>query len=265
MKRSNPRTEQADRTTIDSFALQIGQISADVVVMENVAALRSHKRGRTLKLMLDALARHGYRVNATVLNAVHYGVAQIRKRLVIIAARDAFVPDPPRTHCAPGLFDADVPSIGSAIGDLKPLAAGERDPDDPLHRARPVAPLTLERIKATPEGGDWTDWPPGLRECIVRPGGMFRKVYGRSLWGEPSQTLTTRFTSASNGCYIHPRQDRAFTFREGARLQGFADDFPFVPRGERFLPFREELHIGNAVPPPLAEAVARQVAGVLGF
>lgn len=286
LRTNNPRAKDDDRTTLDSFALQIADIDADVIVMENVVALRNYKRGSTFKLLLDSLHGNGYKVNAMVLNAVHYGVAQLRRRLITVAARDAFIPAPKRMHggdwtgeeigqALPGAFPPDVPTIGNAIGDIKPIAAGETDPDDPLHYARGFSRKTMARIKATPEGGDWRDWPPSLREprnvrrygSLARPHihDAYQQAFGRRRWDEPSYTITTHFLSPTNGYYTHPKQDRCFTPREGARLQGFGDDFPFIPAAGQFKVIRETRHIGNAVPPPMAEAVAREIATTLGF
>ena len=286
LKTNNPHTKKEDRTTIDSFAIQIREIAADVVVMENVVTLKTYKGGETFRLMLDALDGCGYRVNAFVLNAVHHGVSQLRKRLVTVAARDAFVPAPERMHggdwsetgengMLPGAAPPDLPTIAQAIGDLRPLECGEQDPDDPMHRSYRLGPKTLERVKATPEGGDWQDWPYELREPrfqrkhgnVPRPHihDAFKQAYGRRFWNEPSYTLTTQFLTPANGYYVHPKQDRCFTPREGARLQGFPDDFPFIPEGQRMIGTREARHIGNAVPPPMAEAVARKIAETLGL
>jgi DNA (cytosine-5)-methyltransferase 1 len=56
---------------------------------------------------------------------------------------------------------------------------------------------------------------------------------------------------------FHPLEPRSLTPHEGARLQGFPDTFQFCGEGRR-VPHRKEYGqlIGDAVPPPLAFAVA---------
>ena len=58
---------------------------------------------------------------------------------------------------------------------------------------------------------------------------------------------------------IHYRCDRCVTVREMARLHGFPDWFRF-----HVTKWHGARQIGNAVPPPLARAIAGKVAGALG-
>ena len=60
------------------------------------------------------------------------------------------------------------------------------------------------------------------------------------------------------GCSRKDAEDRArrFTYREAARLQGFAKDFTFPETENASLDMKYKV-AGNAVPPPLFEAVAR--------
>jgi len=77
----------------------------------------------------------------------------------------------------------------------------------------------------------------------------FNGKYRRLSMQEPCTTVDTRF---GNPIYfIHPEEDRGFTVREAARIQGFPDNFTF--RGSLVEMYRM---IGNAVPPPLSEIVA---------
>jgi DNA-cytosine methyltransferase len=112
-------------------------------------------------------------------------------------------------------------------------------------------------VKAVPQGGNWKHIPesiPSKRlEQIRRTGGR-TTLYGRLSWTKPSYTVTTYFNRPGNGSYIHPIEDRVISAREAARLQSFPDDFIFEGSKTSFCK-----QIGNAVPPLLAYAVAKQI------
>ena len=71
-------------------------------------------------------------------------------------------------------------------------------------------------------------------------------------------TITRNFACPSSSRCIHPRDSRAMTIREGARLQSFPDTYKFYgSEGAK------SLEIGNAVPPLLSMAIARQMLDAL--
>ena len=73
-------------------------------------------------------------------------------------------------------------------------------------------------------------------------------------WDRPSTTITNSLGTPSALRCIHPLQDRALSTREGARLQSFPDWFRFF--GSKY---ERNSQVGNAVPPLLAIALAKQV------
>ncbi len=77
-------------------------------------------------------------------------------------------------------------------------------------------------------------------------------LFKRPTWNAPSPTVLTDFGNPRY--FLHPLEDRPFSLREAARLQGFPDDFEFTSAGVS-LPDGYRL-VGNAVPPALAEALA---------
>jgi DNA (cytosine-5)-methyltransferase 1 len=91
-------------------------------------------------------------------------------------------------------------------------------------------------------------------------GGLFCSgQFRRPAWDAPAPTVLTGFGNPRY--FLHPLEDRPFSLREAARLQGFPDTFVLRPPGVS-LPDAFRL-VGNAVPPPLARALAGQVAAAL--
>ena len=77
----------------------------------------------------------------------------------------------------------------------------------------------------------------------------FNGKFRRLKWDQPAPTVDTRFGQPRY--FLHPDEDRGFSVREAARIQGFPDAYKF-PSSDS-IAFRL---IGNAVPPPMANAIA---------
>ena len=122
--------------------------------------------------------------------------------------------------------------------------------------------MSLERYRAIPEGGNRFSLaerrPDLLPRCWANKPTGTADVMGRMWWDKPSPTIRTEFFKPEKGRYLHPTADRPITHREAARLQSFPDEFKFY--GTKIEIARQ---IGNAVPPGLAEAVARHVHGLI--
>jgi DNA (cytosine-5)-methyltransferase 1 len=88
----------------------------------------------------------------------------------------------------------------------------------------------------------------GLFDLIHTFNGKFRRLE----WDRPSYTVDTRFGDPRY--FLHPSQQRGFSAREAARIQGFPDSYVFS--GPTKVQFRM---IGNAVPPPMGKAIAEFV------
>ncbi|RMD61693.1 DNA (cytosine-5-)-methyltransferase, partial [Candidatus Parcubacteria bacterium] len=76
---------------------------------------------------------------------------------------------------------------------------------------------------------------------------------------KPAPTIMTEFITFGIGRYGHPEQDRAISLREGAILQGFPEDYEFVPPDKPVYLKPVARMIGNAVPPPIGKAIAEVI------
>ena len=241
---------------VEDFARIAVGVRPDVVSMENVPALRHHPVFQDLVSQLRAA---GYSVWCDVVDCSRYGTPQKRKRLVVLASLREGIRLTEPTHDS-------ATTVRDAIGKLGPIAAGETSESDPLHRSAALSNLNLRRLRATPEGGSWKDWPEEIRLACHRKasGRSYPSIYGRLSWNEPAPTLTTQFHTLGTGRWGHPEQDRALSLREGALLQGFPADYAFTDPSSAVGIGETAKHIGNAVPVPLGRAIGVSLLSHLG-
>ena len=104
------------------------------------------------------------------------------------------------------------------------------------------------------DGGDRSEWQNEKHlelPCYASGEKKFSDTYGRMWWNKPAPTITTRFTSISNGRFAHPEEDRGISLREGATLQTFPKDYQFIGGSKASI----AKMIGNAFPPKFAEII----------
>jgi DNA (cytosine-5)-methyltransferase 1 len=223
----------------------------DIITMENVPSVQKHQ---IFSDFVKELESHKYHVWYKIVDSSHYGVAQTRKRLVLLASLYGSFQMIEKTHASPI-------TVKEAIGKLKPIKAGETDKNDKLHCSSALTDINLKRIQASKPGGTWRDWPEELvAPCHqVKSGKTYTGVYGRMEWDKPGPTMTTQCFGFGNGRFGHPEQDRAISLREAAILQGFPKNYKFIPPGKPL--YRNILGrmIGNAVPVGLGEAIAKSI------
>ena len=234
------------------MALAAHAFRAKAVVVENVASVKADA-GDVVGATIDAFRRMGYRVLVDdVLSADRMGVAQTRRRHFLVAVRED-VASEVAPHLRDWLLATDVPTptLMDAIGDLEDFAAeGEYDTPSTLSEENQA------RIDHLFEH-DLHDLPDAIRPASHRGGHTYPSVYGRMYADRPAGTLSTGFLTPGRGRYVHPTRRRTMTPHEGARVQGFPDDFRFVGTSGT-TPTRTAIArmVGDAVPPPMAFHVA---------
>ena len=225
----------------------IEKLRPEFIFIENVPGLRmSHANASTFKRFCKALRAMGYEVSSEVVDCHRYGVPQRRRRLVILASQLSSITIPAPSH-GKDRGEIQPSTVWESIGHLPPLEAGEEHPGVPNHLVSAVTPRNLERLRATPPGGNRFDWPEEMQLDCHRNHDGHSDVYGRMHADGLAPVLTTKCTSISNGRFGHPFEDRPISVREAACLQTFPEDFVFeggIKSATR--------QVGNAVPVMLA-------------
>ena len=235
------------------FLRFVKAFNPELIFMENVPGMQrvSASEGPFAEFVGELSSTH--HVSYDVICSADYGVPQTRRRLVLLASRLGPISLPAPTHGQ--ATGRPRSTVREWIGSLPAIMAGQEYPAISGHRAMRLSALNLERIRATPEGGDRRDWPARLWPNCHRDGfNGHTDVYGRLSWDKPAPALTTRCISYSNGRFGHPTQDRALSAREAARLQTFPPSFEFTGGLTS-----QAKQIGNAVPVVLAQHFGRHL------
>ncbi|WP_310555190.1 DNA cytosine methyltransferase [Flavobacterium sp.] len=239
-----------------SFSNLIDELEPEIVSMENVPLLLNFNGGKIFDDFVKRLEEKKYFISYKVLNAQDYGVAQRRKRLILLASKLG-----PISIISPTHNKNTYKTVKEAIGHLPKIEDGVFCPTDQLHYAKKLNTINKKRIQATKEGGSWKDWDESLwLECHKKESGKdFGSVYGRMKWNDVAPTMTTYCIGLSNGRFGHPEQDRAISLREAALIQSFPENYKFIDPNTEFSSPKIARQIGNAVPVGLGIAIAKSI------
>lgn len=217
------------------FDRVLRRVCPKAFVVENVNGMAYGDNRQLLENQLRRYRLAGYRVKWEVLNAQNHGVAQDRRRVFIVGIRSdlEFEYEFPEPRFGDGLGNAVV-SQRSVLEGMPEWPEGEFN-DEPFHW------YYLSRRRRH----DWHEPSP----CIV---GHWRHV--------PLHPMSPPLRRIHTDKWVFSRKGpaRRFAYRECALLQGFPRAFVWK-RGA----VRERFQmIGNAVPPPLFEAVVAKLEGI---
>lgn len=259
------------------------------ILFENVRGLLS-RTGRdpvtkttrpVIDILKDLFDRHGYKITYRVLNATSVGVAQVRQRLLLAAHRGPLYPrlpwpseegwigigihpNPPiRPFLEAHLTDAMELPVAQIPADLPARVWIHTDqtnvtgtPHPNLVRlVRGIRNASSKEKAAHPEGPAIIQEPGGLISFGVRKGGYHGEVMDPD---RPSKTIICTYNLCPRlfvGLWnpaIGTRWVRCLTVRELAQIQGFPADYPWRGTTKEAI-----IQIGNAVPPPLVEHLAK--------
>lgn len=233
---ANPRRMRnpIDRLYIDPigrlvlhFIRIVGEIKPKIFVMENVPGILEPSIVRAIRREFE---RVGYsEVYFNVLRAEDYCTPSHRLRVFVSNIKIK----PPRKCRKP-------PTVEEALKGLPPPGSK----DIPNHELQPLSNRKLKRIAKL-----------GWGKPLVYYEGANKRL-PNLIRLHPHRHAPTVLGSSR---FIHPYENRFLTVREQARLMGFPDDHVFF--GGRDEQYNQ---VGEAVPVPLAKAIAEEITRTLG-
>lgn len=221
----------------------------------------------------------GYAINSGVLCAADFGAPQKRERFVVMGIKKSisavvFLPsrkikDGHYKTVHDAIYDLeDVPPVYDLADDeegiplehkeqLSSVAQQLRDSDIlKNHIITKTTDVAMARFKALHQGENFHSLEESLKTNTYTDVKRTQNtIYLRLNYNEPSGTVL----NVRKSMWIHPTLDRAISIREAARLQTFPDSFVFCGSKDK-----QYQQVGNAVPPIMAKAIAKQLAATLG-
>lgn len=250
-------------------------------VFENVTGILSAKSTdgeKVIDLLKQEFKKIGYRIEMKTLNAADYGIPQRRRRVIIVGLKNnqSFKFPEPTHHADGGQLKKHI-SVKEALDDLPKVMddldglveysivpqneyQGKMRSVDTVseHFYPTMSELDKYIVSHVKPGGNYMDIPRDVESTRIRRlqrDGGHTTCYGRLHPDKPSYTINTYFNRPNVGCNIHYSEDRLITVREALRLQSFPDSYVIVSTSKQG---RNSI-VGNAVPPLLAEIIAKEL------
>ena len=225
-----------DERDLFAWAVELcGIVRPRALLLENVRGLSTRRFGAYRQHVLDRLADLGYVPAWRLLHAADYGVPQLRPRSVLVALRPQDAP----WFRWPSPSPRPPATVGQTVGDLM-AARGWPGAAAWARRADRIAPTIVGGSKK--HGG--ADLGP---------------TRAKQAWadlGVDGLGLADQAPAASADPALRPR----LTCEMVTRLQGWRDEWGWRFSGLKTARYRQ---IGNAFPPPVAEAVGRAIRRAL--
>lgn len=251
-------------------------------VFENVLGLLTAGNQKYLNEMLLLFAEIGYSADYKILNAEEYGVLQRRRRVVIIGRKgkakfefpklktlenswqikkDLFADLP---HLIPGQ-EMNIARYTKKINEYQQTTETRNGIDfttqhitrNHNERDLEIYSIAIDKWVNKKERLKYNDLPKRLQTHNNTKAFLDRYKVVDPLGH--SHTVVAHI-SKDGHYYIYPdlKQIRSISVREAARIQSFPDDYYF--EGGRTAAFKQ---IGNAVPPLMAQAIAKKINDLL--
>ncbi|WP_086867502.1 DNA cytosine methyltransferase [Streptomyces viridochromogenes] len=228
-----------DERDLFAWAVHLAErVKPKALLLENVRGLSANRFAAYRQNVLDTLQSAGYIAQWKLLHAADFGVPQLRPRFVLVA----LLPEYAEYFAWPEPLPGKRPTVGEVLHDLM-AARGWEGASSWAEKANDIGPTIVGGSKK--HGG--ADLGPtrakaawaklgvdalGISDQAPKPG-------WRPAEGKPGPKLTVEMV---------------------ARIQGWKPEDTWVFEGRKTSTYRQ---VGNAFPPPVAEAVGRSIARAL--
>lgn len=219
------------------FARVVSILNPKFFIIENVARVYNHNKGKTREDIIFLFKKLGYEVDCEILNSADYGVPQVRKRVFFIGNKLGYPNKFPIKNVK------NHKNVKEAIGNLPKLSSGGVSKIS-NHTAMAHTEQMLNKMSYVSNGGSRNQIPKHIRPKSGDP-----RKYIKYNKDKPSICITGDMRKV-----FHYSQNRALTVRELARIQSFPDEFIFL--GSKT---SQQQQVGNAVPPLMAQALAKTI------
>ncbi len=209
----------------------VDEIRPRAVMIENVKGLMGAAFEDYREYILQELKKLGYTAQWKLLNASDYGVPQLRPRAILVALKKNFS----ELFNWPNALKVRPPTVGETLYDLM-ASRGWKEAEAWKKLADTIAPTIV--------GGSKKHGGPDLGPTRAKRSWAELGVNGMGIADEPPDMDFSGMPK--------------LTVRMVARIQGFSDEWQIA--GRKTNSYRQ---VGNAFPPPVARAVAAQIASVL--
>ena len=210
----------------------------DFILMENVPDLAKADKGRLLAREMERLERRGFDARHFFVNAACHSVPQYRNRLFVLAL--------PRSPLAMKRWCSPV-----GTDERKTVREAIRDLPSPAYFTRGIEE---DAIPVHPNHWCMTPKSPRFFDGSLMEGYSSTRSFKTLAWNEPSLTVSYGHREV----HVHPDGKRRLSVFEAMKIQGFPVDY--VLDGTLSSQIDQ---VSEAVPPPLAEAVAVSIRSAL--
>lgn len=263
------------------YARFLAEFRPKLFVFENVPGLYTASDGTYYRNLKKHFKRIGYHVEDQIIDAADFGVIQKRKRVIIIGWRNDVIFSYPDFEKLDNQWTVnsllpDLPFLRN--GDVRNQAKYRTKTNDYLEKfqIRNGVDFVTQNITRPHNKRDleiykmaivlWEKENKRLKNSEIpehiRTQNNVTSFLDRFKIVAPDDLSHTVIAHiAKDGhYYIHPDKDqlRSISVREAARIQSFPDDYFF--EGSRTSAFKQ---IGNAVPPLMAESIAKKIMEII--